>query len=822
EGLLCSPEYWVEHVRRPVRFADGVAAMRELGAGRFLEIGPGGVLTALVREACGDDVTAVPTLRKNRTERDSVLAGLGELWACGAAVDWRAVVGEPAAVVDLPTYPFQRSRYWLTPVSDEGADDDESRFWQAVTEHDVGALAETLQAPKTALEAVLPSLAAWRRGREEQAELERLRYRVQWEAATGRSGGTPDGAWLVVVPEGMCNDPWVRACLSTLSDAEVVYREGHDPDLRGLPALTGVLSLLAVDERPHPEHPGVSRGLAGTVSLVQALGTAGVGAPLWCVTRGAVSTGPGDLVSRTVQAQTWGVGRAACLEHPDRWGGLIDLPEEPGAEELAAFGAALADPGGEDQIAVRPSGTYLRRLTRAPGASGALGVSGTSWRPHGTVLITGGTGALGSLLARWLARKGAERLVLTSRRGLDAPGVDGLRRELAGLGVPVTVTACDVGDRDALARLVDGVHREYGLTAVVHAAGVSDDGQVADISAEHLEDVLGPKANAALHLHELTRDMGLSNFVLFSSSAGVWGSGRQGAYAAANATLDALAQLRHAKGLPATSIAWGPWAGTGMVADEDLAEHLRRRGLGAVPPETALKSLELALEQGETCLTVAEVDWELFARTFTGLRPSPLIADLADVQDAAAAATSAPPEETGSDRGAELRRELAALADHEQSELLERLVGARTAAVLGHAAADSVPPGRSFKDLGFDSLSAVELRNQLNRASGLDLPPTLVFDHPTPRALAEHLRGELGGDVGDEADVLAQLDRIDAHLTAAGLRGPAQRRIVGRLRVLAARWADPATASDADGDDDLASAGVDQMLHLIREEFGKL
>ncbi|MET8414120.1 beta-ketoacyl reductase, partial [Streptomyces sp. NPDC005195] len=315
----------------------------------------------------------------------------------------------------------------------------------------------------------------------------------------------------------------------------------------------GVVSALA---QTSGEHTGTPESVLATALLVQALGDTDITAPLWTLTREAVTTGRGDLPPRLDQAAVWGLGRVAALEHPDRWGGLIDLPHELDRRTASRLAALLSGGGAdEDQVAVRTAGVLARRLTAVTEEPG------TPWTPSGTVLVTGGTGALGARVARWAAGQGATRLVLTSRRGAQAPGAAELEAELSALGAEVSLITCDMTDREAVRRLLD----DHPVDAVVHTAGVLDDGVLDRLTPEHFDTVLRSKVVAALHLDELTRERDLSAFVLFSSFAGTVGSAGQANYAAANAMLDALAERRRAEGLPATSVAWGPWAGGGMA-----------------------------------------------------------------------------------------------------------------------------------------------------------------------------------------------------------------------------------------------------------------
>ncbi|MEX3212275.1 SDR family NAD(P)-dependent oxidoreductase [Streptomyces acidiscabies] len=585
-------------------------------------------------------------------------------------------------------------------------------------------------------------MAAWRERRRAGSVVEGWRFVESWKLLPGAPGGVLPGRWLVVVPAGWGEDAWVAGVIGALGAGVVRLEVDEDTDraalagrLVDLPELAGVVSLLGLAEEACSGFGATPVGLAGMVGLVQALGDCGFMAPVWCVTRGAVSVGSADPVGSPVQTALWGLGRSAALDLPGRWGGLVDLPVAVDERIGGLLRRVLT--GDEDQVAVRESGVYGRRLVRA-GAGG--GVAGAGVRLSGSVLITGGTGGLGGHVARWAVARGAEHVVLVSRRGLEAPGASGLREELMALGARVTVEACDVADREALAGVLGRVPAEFPLTAVVHAAGVGDGHvPVGELELERLDGVLRAKMVSAWHLHELTAGLGLQAFVLFSSGAASWGAGGQAAYAAANAFLDGLAGYRHGAGLAATSIAWGLWAGPGMGAAD--VEGYRQRGVLAMEPELAMAALERAVGEGSVTLTVTDTDWERFAPSFTVERPSALLSGIPEARKALA--------RPGGESA--LRRRLAGLGERERARALLDLVRREAAVTLGFDNADALPDGRAFRDIGFSSLTEVELRNKLASATGLALPASLVFDYPTPAVLAEHLGSEL---LGSEAQVV--------------------------------------------------------------------
>ncbi|MFJ2709178.1 type I polyketide synthase, partial [Streptomyces sp. NPDC087428] len=459
------------------------------------------------------------------------------------------------------------------------------------------------------------------------------------------------------------------------------------------------------------------------------------GGPLVVVTRGGVSVGVGDGVDVCV-APVWGLVRAAQAENPGRIV-LVDVDASGGVFGDVA-GVVLAS--GEPEVAVRGGVVLVPRLVEVPaGAGGAVdGVPGVVG--DGVVLVTGGTGGLGGLVARHLVEvHGVRRLVLAGRRGSDAPGVGVLVGELEGLGAEVSVVACDVSDRGAVAGLVEGVGA--GLVGVVHAAGAGDNGLVGSMDGARLDRVLGAKADGAWYLHELTRDLGLAFFVLFSSAGGSVLAAGQANYAAANVFLDALAVHRHAEGLPATSLAYGLWdVATGLTeAIDDDARLMAARGLPALAPADALRLFDAGLRSGRAALVPLAVDVPTLKA-----HPGALHALLRDMVPAEAAPVVRT--RTKGAGPAALIARLAGLGTEDRERALLDLVRGHAAAVLGHAGAEAVPAERGFLDSGFDSLTALELRNRLGEVTGCRLAPTLIFDYPSATELATHLRQTLFGE----------------------------------------------------------------------------
>ncbi|MFF4648144.1 SDR family NAD(P)-dependent oxidoreductase, partial [Streptomyces sp. NPDC001389] len=1075
-----SADYWVRHVREAVRFADAVDCLVLEGVRTFLEIGPGGVLTALTQELLDERALTVPVLRTDRAEPLAVTTALARLHVHGTPVDWQAVLaGRGARHVDLPTYPFQRTRYWLAaapapgdvsaaglaeadhpllgaavPLADgEGlvltgrlslathpwltdhvvlgavlvpgtafvdlalhaaradgvgcdrldeltlgaplvlpedgavqvqvrvaAPDADGRRTLEVHSRPQGAPAEepwsshavgTLSAaappgdgtglaawpPPQAVPVAagpLDSLyermaglgldygplfrgvrAAWRRDGELFAELElpdgtdvsgfglhpalldaalhavalgdgllgtksgtdtdgagtdRARVPFSWTgvrlSAAAPCGGPaalrvrlapagPDAVSLLaadttgrtvasvdaLVLRPISAEQLAAARAGRFRDALFRVEWTEAPPAPPLtPAAGHVVVRLEAElaDRPAEASAAVRYAAARALALVQErLAAVEAGEDprrLVLVTRNAVRAGGADAAGPDpAQAAVWGLVRSVQSEHPDRFV-LVDVeagvPEGPALD--AGLAAALAT--GEPQCAVREGSVLVPRLARTGAAAATADASALGLDPAGTVLVTGATGALGRLVARHLvSAHGARRLLLTSRRGPDAEGAADLAAELGALGAEVTLAACDAADRNALAALLDGIPAAHPLTAVVHAAGVLDDAPVGSLTAERLDRVLGPKTDAALHLHELTRDRDLAAFVLFSSLAGTLGTAGQANYAAANACLDALAQSRRAAGLPAVSLAWGPWTGPegpqGMLGEAGAAAVARmaRAGVSPLSPDEGLALFDAATAVAaasaaagasadgtadagpEAVLLPVRLNLSAPARR-AGTRPVPAL--LRGLVRTPARPAADPPAGTEA-----LAAQLAGASDEKRRRILLGLVRDRVAAVLGHTSAETVGASQAFRDLGFDSLTAVELRNHLGTATGLRLPASLLFDHPTPAALADHLAGALP-DAGPGADgevpsLLAEIDRLETAFARAAHDRASRATAALRLEVLLAKWREaasgpgtgpgpaPAPGRETGGDTaaDVAQASDEELFDLLDGEL---
>ncbi|MET8429797.1 type I polyketide synthase [Nocardia sp. NPDC004860] len=761
---LADPEYWVRHLRGTVRFADAARTLAATGIGLVVELGADAVLAPALASTL-DGVTVLSALRRDRDETTGLLTAAATVFTHGHRVDWSAIVPQ-ARRVALPTYAFQRERYWTdAPRAEAGRTPDE---WV---------------------------------------------YRLRWEPFTPATATSDDDStWVLVTPANGAADGWAAALRAALDDLQLAElrispstttRSALTAALADVPGETlTVVSLLPLAARG--TGPAFDLDLAAAaMALTQSAAADPRVIALAVLTSEAFALDTEDIAQNTdaVGADVHPAGAwhaaftaAAATEGGLGAGAVFDVPAESGTRAADQVVGALRNTGGEREFAIRAGRTWVKRLR--PGSLRA----GGRWRPTGTVLITGGTGALGGRIARRLARNGVTDLLLVSRSGPQAPGAAELIAELSAAGAHPVVAACDVGDRSALAALLASIPGDRPLTDVVHAAAVLDDGLADSLDRERIERVHRVKVSAALYLHELTRDRELSSFVLFSSVTGVIPAPGQANYAPGNAVLGALAAHRRHLGLPATAIAWGHWAGAGIAGA--AAGQLRRGGLRPMNPAQALTALEHAVTGGETEIVVADIDWAaadpIHARLLTGLLPA--------TEPAAAPAG--------------LAEQLADVDDAERHRRVHALVQEETAAALGHTDPHAVDDDRGLRDQGFTSLSSVELRNRLRQRTGLDLPATLVFDHPTVTALTAFIADRIVPARPSLLDVLlGDLERVAAGLAATELQAADRAIALDRLHRLASESG--GTATDPDATPALSESASDaDLIDFIGSELG--
>ncbi|WP_198154725.1 type I polyketide synthase, partial [Plesiocystis pacifica] len=723
-------------------------------------------------------------------------------------MDWGAFFGSwglPSAgpvPERLPTYAFQRAPYWLSPTPalapEQGkgaaplgleatATPSEQSLWAAVDAGDLAGLGDLLELgddddARDALRRALPGLERWRRRARARAAVDAWSYAVDWRPVEARAATTAATTPVLFASTRDREHPRVAALaeafgarvecldLDALADAEGRAQLGER--LAALNPDAPLLSLLALDETLDPARPGLPAGAALNVALIQGLARAPGETRLWLLTFGAVGDQPGQAsapLQRPLQAMTAGLGQAASLERPELVAGVIDLPAQ--ADALADEAAALSLwlDGDETHLALRPEGAHARRLIPTAELSNDAAPLAELSELSGTALITGGTGGLGSALARELVRAGVDKLVLTSRRGPTAPGAEALRASLLALAeerrarpLEVEIVACDITDAEATRAVLATIDAgDSPLRAVIHAAGIAGAFEPLDsLELDALAPVTGAKVEGARILDALLDERGPDRqpelFVLISSIAATWGSGQQLAYSAANAYLDALSQARRARGQAAFAVAWGPMGGSGGgsrgggadegvgMATGDALVHLERRGLRPVPMATVAQLTLLTAHQtraesgagwlGERSgLTLVDVDWRRFYPSYTLARPRPLLAAVepeaepSEGQDA----TASEPAFVAELRGLVAEAEGTLDAEAPRRAVLG-LVLQTTRQILGFAPDHALDARRGFADLGLDSLMAVDMRTALNKATGLSLPATLTFDHPTP------------------------------------------------------------------------------------------
>jgi malonyl CoA-acyl carrier protein transacylase len=716
---LTDPTYWARQVRGTVRYTDAITHLTTVRTTTYLELGPDPVLAPMTLE-CLSGVPngpheapslVTPVMRRDQPETRTVLAVLAQLWVRGTHIEWSDSPALPATgrAVQLPTYTFERERYWLdvgtTVTGSATRHSSEHQLWTAVENQDLATAASVLgvgAADRDALKTLLPTLSAWRRRRH-------WGYRFAWVPIDEPATGLLTGTWVVASAGRSPSEQILRE-----HGADVVHLDltAH-PDLDRLAdrvkeaaAGAAIAGMLLVSDAPDE---GAAWQPAGLVS--RSVRDAGIDAPLWLVTRGAVTAVGGDEADQRQSRH-----RTALLEAARSGSGigLLDLPLRPlDARTGARIAAVLGRESGPDDVAVRTSGSYARRLLPA-----MLEPEGDEPRPWtaGTVLITEGTHGLGAQVARSLA--GAGHLLLTVGGERDEAETEELLSDLRSAGSAVTVVATGLRDPGELQGLVTGLPADRPLTAVVHTTGVktAEDPSVA--------------VDQAYRLDEATRDRDVAAFIVFSAAADALGLGRPGDVT--HLRLSEVVRQRRLAGLPALSVAWGPWTGSVPGSAAGPWDHA---GLRALDASHGLPLVWHAAGKGEPDVAVLDLDPALPADDCP-----PLLGALSE----AAQPTGAIEPTGGIDDPRALRRRLALSETAEEREiLLLELVRTHAANVLGHSSTDAIDIGSEFLDLGFSSFTALELRNLLAASTGLDLPPVVIFELRTPLALTEFLHTSL-------------------------------------------------------------------------------
>ena len=764
---ITTPDYWVRQVQEPVRFAAGVQTLHEQGIGIFLEIGPKPVLLGMAEEAATGKLPAaagfLPSLREGQSDWQPMLTSLGELYMQGVAIDWHSFDQDyHRRKVVLPTYPFQRQRYWVETNADQASEQDKGRtphngFANWLNSQNLEQLTQRLtdkghfsSEEQETVAKVLTTLEAESRTQQLTEQIDAMLYEVSWELQNKPLMIVPPatpGRWLILADAGGVGRQlaeqlralgeqveWVAAT-TELTEHSALLSLASEASV----PLRGIVHLWSLDTGAIEDVTTLmqqqKQQLGSVLQLVQSIASLKGDAPrLWVVTQGVQQLSPTET-SAVARASLWGLGRVIALEHGERWGGLIDL--ECAAEPMPTAKALVAEilqqqSDHENQVAYWKGARYVARLI--PSKAKAPSEKAPPIRSHATYLITGGLGGVGLLVAAWLGKQGAKHLILTGRRGISHKSQQASVNQLQAQGVTVQIAQIDVADESARRQLFAAVAASTTpLKGIFHTAGVLDDGILLNQTWDRFANVLAAKVIGSWLLHQLSKDLDLDMMVFFSSITSLIGNPGQGNYAAANAFLDGLARYRQQQGLPGLSINWGAWADVGMAVRTSQTKVGERAW---IRPQVGMQALaQLLAHAGQ--IAVAPFDWTEI--TWRYGRPQPFLANFA----------TPPPTTTATPT---LVDELTALPAPRRLEHLATYVQQ----TVGHILAMTNLPDKTtgFADLGMDSLMAMELKRRLERGLGVTLPTTLAFEYPTVDALTGYLLQEV-------------LTLLDVHATPA-------------------------------------------------------
>ncbi|WP_315788438.1 type I polyketide synthase [Fischerella sp. JS2] len=761
---MAEPEYWSRHIRETVKFSASIQTLYEQGYEIFVEIGPSPILLGMGRQCLSENNRVwLPSLRKGHSDWQTVLSSVRALYLHGVELDWWGFDKDYRRHrLQLPTYPFQRSRYWI-------------------------------ESAKSARTATLAPYKDWL-------------YEVQWQAKTRVALGSawqriqPEqpGSWLIFADRGgvgfalasLLEKQGETCFIVFASEADKTSQPGHrqieprQPDdfqrllqevlASDRPSCRGVVHLWSLDSTATEAttidslETDQDRNCGSILHLVQALSSVKVPQlpRLWLVTQ---NTQPIEIDSLAVaQAPIWGLGRVIALEHPEMFAGLVDLGNSSSLEAAQMLFEELVNPEVEIQVALRNTQRFVARLVPSQGKK--VQTKPLSIESDRTYLITGGLGGLGLKVAQWLVDQGARYLVLVGRSAASA-NIQTQLHSLQKLGAQVLVAQADISKKVEVERVFADISKLPSLAGIIHMAGVLDDGVLLKQDWNRFMKVMAPKVAGAWNLHTQTQDMPLDFLINFSSAASLHGSLGQGSYAAANAFLDTLAHYRQLQGLPALSINWSSWDEVGMAATMASRDQQRwtAAGVSFIAVQQGLQALGQLVRQKLPQIGVLAVDWSKYLKLFPSNFESSFLSEIAGETQL-----------TTHSQQPEILQSLHKTPPNQQKNVLISYIQNKVAAVLGLESVQLIKPHIGFFEMGMDSLMSIDLKNILQKNLGQNLGSTLTFEYPNIEALADYLLKEIilveslpdsqqksDKDTEEQAKILAQIQELSEEELAA-------------------------------------------------------
>lgn len=786
---VATPAYWCRHLWQSVKFTDAMNTLHQRGCSVFIEIGPNPALLEKMGRRCLP--TAAPEIQiaslcQGQSDWQLLLQGLKELYLSGVTVDWSGFEqGYSRRRIGLPTYPWQRSRYWINNAEHKhslaGVSSHESvhsSIIKLLHQGDVNQLTQHIkkashlsEAQKELLPQLLEVLIEQHRRQLATASIEDWFYQLEWQlkqrepkSALGLMQAPEPGSWLI-----FADRQGVGQALSELLQeydqhsflvfAGDVYKAEKtrtyliNPALQAdferlfgellanpkLPPLKGIVHLWSLgapssEELTTPALEQVQTLSCGSaIYLLQMLAKHAISPRLWFVSRGAVPAGHTHPLE-VAQASLWGLAKVVALEHPQLYGGILDLAPQASSGEALKLLEEIWDSQGENLLALRDGQRYVARLMRSnqPKAQQAQAMTLES---DATYLITGGLGTLGLHVARWMVEQGARHLVLTENYRVPNQAIKTLN-ELEQIGAEVLVAKADVVNQEDISWVLEHINASWPpLRGIVHAAGVLEDGMLLQQTKEQWIQVMAPKVIGAWNIHRSTQNLSLDFLVLFSSAVSMLGAPGQGSYAAANAFLDALAHHRRALGQPCLSINWGQWADGGMGAGPQTPLV---QGLSLIAPEYGLQALQQVLEQNCAQVGVLPIDWSLFSQQLPAGMSLSLLSEVISSERLQIQTTQAFAQQQH-----KFLKQLEEATVRDREEALMVYVKEQVIKILRLTPSTQLDPKQLLNELGFDSLTSTELKNRFMSELGVDIPIKQLIQGISIEQLVELLVGHL-------------------------------------------------------------------------------